>query len=162
MKHLIIFFVALTLFISPTFGQKLAVKIEKIADHKISLENLDRVYANALNSDLKLAIFKSEKEQAKFLNAYKLMLKDIGIYLYRNGFQWGKSTRCFSKVYFGKDGTIDYYFYHFDPNDISIEKEQEFNRLLNKFIQGYRLRLNANKRFSQQSPVEFNDINPKS
>jgi len=84
------------------------------------------------------------------------MLQDLADFLKKNDFTWGKTTRCFNRIYFKSNGSIDYFLYMFNT-PIDPEKEQQFDALQNQFIQSYKFGMAAPVNFSQCGPVVYND-----
>jgi hypothetical protein len=135
-----------------SYGQHVALSIQDTEKHGISIQHLDSIYKNAVNSDTTLAIFKTELEQEKLQQNYTKLLKDLASFLSKNNFKWEKKTPCFNKVYFSKDGAIDYFLYFFRGNteDKPTEtKQKEFQHLLSLFIKDYKFALSANTKFTQ-------------
>jgi len=123
--------------------------------------HLDSIYKSAVHVDTSQAVFKSEKEQKALGDAYIQLLQDFGKFLAQNNFKWDKPTKCFNRIYFSSDGTIDYFIYNFLNQNVraedrlSVEKQAEFNRLLNQFIQDYKFPLTATTKFAQCSPTTY-------
>ncbi len=102
-----------------------------------------------------MAVFTGEKE-TEFIQAYKNLLMDLGSFLSKNGFKWEKPVRCFNNIYFSKDGSIDYYFFRFYPGQkINEAKQEDFEKLVGKFIQDHKINIQTDKKFSQCSPVQY-------
>lgn len=121
----------------------------------IRLTYLDSTYKSGLHSDSTKAVFGNK--QAEFIAAYRQLLQDLGNHLRSKGFTWGKETRCFNRIYFSQDGTIDYFLYNFNKDQITPEQEKAFDTYLNEFIKTYHFPLTADTKFSQCSPVVYND-----
>lgn len=144
-----------------TFGQHLGLTFEDAKKQAISIQHLDSVYKSAIHVDSSQAVFKTEKEQEAMSQAYVKLLQDFGKFLTANNFKWDKPTKCFNRIYFNSDGTIDYFLYNFTtknvkPEDLlSTEKQAEFNRLLNLFIKDYKISLTAKIKFAQCSPTTY-------
>ncbi len=140
------------------FGQHQGLTFHDVEKQGISIKHLDSIYTSAVHSDTSLAVFKTESEQEALQQAYIKLLQDFGKFLSDNSFKWEKPTRCFNRIYFSADGTIDYFLFNFlgkiedKPNEI-IEKE--FQRLLNIFISNYRFSLTAKTKFAQCSPTTY-------
>jgi hypothetical protein len=135
-----------------SYGQHIALTFQETEKHGISIQHLDSIYKNAVNSDTALAIFKTDTEQEKLQQSYTRLLKDLASFLSKNNFKWEKKTPCFNKVYFNKDGAIDYFLYFFRGNaedNPSELKQKEFQRLLSLFIKDYKFALTANTKFTQ-------------
>jgi hypothetical protein len=141
-----------------TFGQHLGLSFQNAEKQGISIKHLDSIYTSAVHSDTSLAVFKTEKEQEALQQAYIKLLQDFGKFLSKNNFKWEKPTRCFNRIYFNSDGTIDYFLFNFlgkteDKPAKNIEKE--FQRLLNVFISDYKFSLTAKTKFAQCSPTTY-------
>ena len=142
-------------------GQHRAFAFQDAASQNISVQHLDSVYKMAVNvADTTQGVFQTEAEQEQLYNAYVTLLKDFNKFLKANDFRWEKPTRCFNRIYFKKDGTIDYFLYNFNignkPVDlISMERQTEFHRLLNLYIQDAKIAMTANVNFVQCSPATY-------
>jgi hypothetical protein len=141
-----------------TFGQHLGLTFQNAEKQGISIQHLDSIYTSAVHSDTSLAVFKTEKEHEALQQAYFKLLQDLGEFLSKNNFKWEKPTRCFNRIYFNSDGTIDYFLFNFlgKTEDKPTENsEKEFQRLLNIFISDYKFSLNAITKFAQCSPTTY-------
>lgn len=49
---------------------------------------------------------------------YVNLIFGLNAFLSENNFEWEKPTRCFNRIYFSSDGTIDYFLYNFTGGDI--------------------------------------------
>jgi len=122
-----------------------------------SFQHLDSLYKSAVSSDIKLAVFKTKKQQENLQKAYVLFIQSLASYLKANHFTWDKQVRCFNRIYFDKNGKVDYFLYNFPKNEITTEKEKEFARLLGLFVKDHKLTLTANEGFAQCSPIKYAD-----
>ena len=120
-------------------------------------DQLDNIYQSAVHSDTQLAVFKSEEEQRNHIESYHSMLRDLGEFLKSNGFEWGGETRCFNRIYFNQDGKVDYFLFNFMSDSVPNNKEEEFARLLELFLENYTFGVTADTKFSQCSPVKYAD-----
>lgn len=138
------------------FSQK-ATTFQKVIESGTSIKELDSLYKPALSSgadSMQAAFYGKYKEVSA---AYTTLLKDLGKYLHANHFKWGKNTRCWNRIYFTPEGTVDYFLFNFRPGEITSEKEQQFEKLLNEFIKIYKFPLTAKTKFAQCSPVTYID-----
>ena len=151
------------LFLTPFYAhsQHLGITIPDAKAQGITIERLDSVYTSAVHSDTTLAVFRTDPEQERLLNAYQTLLQDFGAFLSTNNFKWNYPTKCWNRIYFNNDGTIDYFLYNFTTKNVkpeeqlSEEKQKEFNRLLNLFIQDYKFGVKAKVKFAQCSPTTY-------
>ncbi len=135
-----------------SYGQK-AMTFTEARTQNIMNSAFDSIYKSAIHVDTSLAVFKTNQEE--FAASYQKMLQDFGQFLKKDSFIWEKPTRGFNRIYFNKDGGIDYFLFSFRPNQLTVEQEAKFKELLNKFIQDYKLPLSAKTGFAQCSPVVY-------
>lgn len=140
-------------------AQSRGMTFQKAEELGIRISHLDSIYKSAVNIDTTKAVFKTEKDQELMHKAYVEMLQNFGKYLHDNNFNWDKPTRCYNRIYFNNDGTIDYFLFNFigntkeeNPSETQIV---EFQRLLNNFIKDYKLSINADTKFAQCSPTTY-------
>ena len=149
---LILFF---SLFVFTCISQNNAMTFKQAEKNGIRISKLDSIYQSGLHSDSTKAVFWGKQDE--FINAYQKTLQELGKYLKTNKFSWDKQTKCFNRIYFNKSGQIDYFLYNFGENDITLEKEKQFDALLNQFIKKYKFPMTAETGFAQCSPVKYND-----
>jgi hypothetical protein len=150
-------FLALLMFCSlSVFAQPRAITFQDAEKEGLTVQKLDKLYGNAVDTDSTKAVFKGTDSKT-FYNAYVTLLTDMSAYMQQNGFQWGKPTRMFHRIYFEPDGTIDYYLLNIKPAGLTEEKEKQFMTLLNGFIKDYKIKITANKKFAQCSPAIYQD-----
>lgn len=142
-----------------TLGQQGGMTFLKAKESGLTISHLDSIYKSAVHIDTSKAVFKSEKEQELMGKAYIKLLQDFGKFLKENKFIWDKPTRCFNRIYFDTDGTIDYFIFNFlgkEADDKPSEIQQaEFERLLNEFIKDYKIDITAKIKFAQCSPTTY-------
>jgi len=137
-----------------SFGQGVAFPFEKANEHSILISELEQTYQSAIHTDTTLAVFKSKDQENTLVGAYQKLVKDLHKFLKKNNFYWTKPTRCFQRIYFDKNGKIDYFIYDF-KQEVPQDEKQEFDRLLNEFIQKYEFGAKAPVKFSQCSPIVY-------
>jgi hypothetical protein len=122
---------------------------------------LDSTYTSAVHSDTALAVFKTEKAQEEFIGAYNIFIQNLGKFLAENGFVFKQEQRCFNRVYFAADGTVEYFAYSFSnkniepQNQLTPQQISEFERLLKLYLQTAKLSVTASVSFAQCSPVVY-------
>jgi hypothetical protein len=137
------------------FGQPIGMSFQEAKNLGISFTQLDSLYKSAIHTDTSLAVFKTYEQQDELQKAYFQILKDLGKFLNINGLKWEKPTRCFNRIYFKEDGSIDYFFYNFLGNaedKPSQEVQEFFKKILQEFIQNYKFALKADVKFVQCGP----------
>lgn len=120
-----------------------------------SMQYLDKKYPSAIGAGN--VVFKGDDEK-RLIEAYGQMMHDLGKYLNDNGYMWNGKTRIFNRIYFEPDGSISYYLVNLVPTGLDEVKQKAFLALLNKFVQTYKIKITANSRFAQCSPVVYDDI----
>lgn len=141
------------LLFSAAMHSQVGMSIPAAREKGITIQNLDSVYKSAIHSEADKAVFKTEEEQEKLINAYRDFLIDFGDYLLKNNFKWAETTKGWNRIYMQPDGTIDYFLY--DLKNIAPAKQQEFNRLLNRYIKSHKFGITAPVKFAQCSPVTY-------
>lgn len=155
--------IVLTLFIIcaayvPSFAQQLGLTFDEAEKQGIRISYLDSIYPSAVHNDTSLAVFKTESEQQKMYEAYVKLRQEFGNFLSENNFKWEKPTRCFNRIYFNNNGSINYFLFNFlgkEEAKPTPEKQKEFKRLLNLFIKNYSIQITANTKFAQCSPTTY-------
>ncbi|MBC8111363.1 MAG: hypothetical protein H7Y04_09920 [Verrucomicrobia bacterium] len=158
MKNLTLISIIILTFSLSSFGQHLGLTFQEAERKGISITNLDTLYKSSLHTDITKAVFKTQKEQESLQQAYIKLLKDFGKFLHVNNFRWKKQTKCFNRIYFSADGSIDYFLFNFlgkNEEKPSVDKQKEFQRLLNVFIKNYKFSLTAKVKFAQCSPTTY-------
>jgi hypothetical protein len=122
----------------------------KASGVRISL--LDSTYKSAVHVNERLSAFPGKGD--KVAASYNQMIQDLGAYLDKHNFKWGQTVHCFNRIYFNKDGSIDYFLYSL-KDKVGAEKEAEFKRLLNEFIRQYKFPMHGKVKFAQCSPVTY-------
>ena len=158
MKYLIGLWLLLLVTCSFTVtGQDKAMTFEQAEKLGIPFQRLDSIYKSAIHSELELAVFKTPEEQKNLMVAYRKFMQELGTFLKVHSFSWEKETRCFNRIYFSSEGKVDYFLYNFPSGQLTAEKEKEFKRLLNLFVQQHRFTLSADEGFAQCSPIKYSD-----
>ena len=147
-------FITLCVLVSPLFLQaQAAMSIPEAKEKGITVEHLDSVYKSAIHSEPAKAVFKTDAEQQKLIDAYGNFLIGFGEFLSKNNFKWEDSTRGWNRIYMKPDGTVDYFLYSFKT--LPPAKEAEFNRLLNLYLKDHKFGITAPVKFAQCSPVTY-------
>ena len=155
----ILIFVIINLFCTITNAQKIALTVNE-AKEKGIMDILEKDYTSAIHVDSTKAVFKTEAEQDKMAEVYQQLIQDFGKFLSEKQFVWKNVTKSFNRIYFNTDGSVDYFVYSFrfwDDNSVKLTDEEQamFKKLLNEFIQDYKIPMSADKKFAQCSPVTY-------
>src|SRR5437899_754064 len=114
-----------------SFGQ-IGTTFDNAKKQGISIEKLDKEHPGGIDLLQKpKTISPGIAPEEAYGNAYNKMLQDLGTYLKKNGFKWEKPTKGFNRIYFNQNGSIAYFLYNFKTEQISTEKEKQYNTLLN-------------------------------
>lgn len=143
-------------FISIISSGQNCLSFNEAKEKGITMEKLDSAYTNAVHSDSTVySIFSGQEKE--FNDAYIEMLQDLSGYLKKNEFIWENPTWCFHKIYFSKEGKIDYWLYNFRTGEIDETKLAEFKISLNKFQKDFKFGLPAKDKFSQCGSATYQD-----
>ncbi|MCU0420961.1 MAG: hypothetical protein MUC38_15025 [Cyclobacteriaceae bacterium] len=134
-------------------GQKLATTFQRAEQRGISIAHLDERYMSAVHSDPSKAAFAGREQEVA--NAYRSLLSDLNTFLATNNFGWAVDTRCFNRIYFNANGTIDYFLFNFAPGAIEPAKERRFEQLVTAFVRDYQFPLTHALPFAQCSPATY-------
>ncbi|WP_421875506.1 hypothetical protein [Marinoscillum sp.] len=153
MKYLVLIITISSL----TFGVQAqqAFSISDADSLGIDIPSLDSLYKSGIHSDASKAVFAGQQQE--YIQAYYAMLHELSTYLNQNDFKWGGQTRCFNRIYFAEDGSIDFFLYKFKEGEITAEQQSQFATLLGQFIQSYKFALSKDVKFAQCSPVNYRD-----
>ena len=125
------------------------------AEKNEKFQKLDSLYKSGIHTDTTIAVFKN---QEVYIAAYQEFIFQLADFLAKNNFKWGKEVRCFNKIYFSKEGTVDYFLYNFKEGQLSDEQKVIFATLLQRFIEDAQFGLKADVPFSQCSPIKYRDL----
>lgn len=119
------------------------------------IARLDSLHPAAVHVDTTLGVFKGREQE--FMEAWKNFLTDFGAFLNENDLQWEEPTRCFNRIYFNADGTIDTFLFAFKEGEVSEARQERFRELAYRFAADYKLQLDSNApgKFAQCGPVVY-------
>ena len=139
--------------VSFSMAQNNAYTFEQAEKKGLTVSFLDKKYANALDSDSTKAVFSKNSEE--FIEAYKLLLGDLGRFLRKQKFILEKPTRVIHRIYFKNSGEIDYYLINLKPSGFTTKQQQQFLEILNKFSKNHKISITADKNFAQCGPAVY-------
>ena len=132
---------------------------QEMETNGITMTKLDSIFPNATSADKTLGVFKG-KNMDKFSKAWGNFYMELMEYCGKCGLVWGQQTYCFNKVYFTKEGKVDYWFFNFKKTDnIPQEKQDAFRKILNEYCLKNKIKIKAKSNFSQCASVDFVDMN---
>jgi hypothetical protein len=136
-----------------TLAQPVATTFQNAESQGISIPILENNYQSAAHFEPEKGVFK--ERQNEFLTEYQNLHIDLGKYLSEHDFEWPKTTKLFTRVYFDSSGTIDYFLINPSKANLSEKQSEKYFSLLNEFIRDYKLPISGNVRFAQCSPVKY-------
>lgn len=146
------FLLLLCLYRPAAAQQRIAASFQEAGGTSYSLQKLDSLYQSAVHDDPSKAVFTGQNRQ-KLEAAYQQLVQEASRYLAQQGFRWSKPVRCFNRFYFSADGSIDYYLFHLNPQEVSAAQQAEYKKIMDQFIQTHRLQITGPQKFAQCSPV---------
>lgn len=136
-------------------AQHLALPMSQLSEHGTNIELLDSLYKNVLDPDPGQTLFGGKG--AAYYDAHVKLFSDLGAYLKKNNFSWGQPVRTMTRIYYKKDGSIDYFIYDLSRSGLSDQKQADFSKLINSFLETYSTGIIAGKNFYHRSPYTFKD-----
>ena len=153
----IVFLTSILFITITTYGQDKVFSVEELIWHGLTMDHLDSIYKNGLPvSDPNHQLFNQNYFENVVEKARIDLLQKMGDYFKKNGLKWEKSVKCWNRIYFNSNGSIDYFVYHF-KDKIPDNKENEFKRLLNNFIKYNKVSINAPEKYSLCGTVSWTD-----
>ena len=135
--------------------------VESMTDYRtnaeISMLELDSIYLNAVHGDsTQPAVFTGDAEE-KWMDCWRNFNIDFGKFLTKNEFYWQENSRFFKKIYFSKEGKVEYFLYSSKSELFTTEIEDEFIVLAKDFINSYELKIDVpiSRNFTQCGGARF-------
>lgn len=147
-------FVLLTVCLS---AQTTAFPVSNMASQGLLIESLYQQYPKAIteqNEDV--PVFAGSEDVC--YTAYVKFITEFALYLKDQRFRWGRATKCYNQIFFSEDGQVDYFIYEFPKGSISLEKQSEYQRLLNQFLHSFCFKVTGNQSFSLNGYITFKDL----
>lgn len=122
---------------------------------------LDSLHPSVAHAPGTKGVFDSKKEK-QFEKAWGDYFSDLMQFIADNDFKWQKPTYCFNKIYFDRDGKVDYWFYNFKKTDsIPQQTQDKYLELITKFSAVNKIKISGNSNFAQCASVTFSDFDKK-
>lgn len=126
-----IYWILLTLFLSPSLGlSQEVIYLGDVKDSQNVIETLDEDYADAGHPDTSIALF-SMKELSP---AWREILTDLNTHLIDQGLNWESPLKIWNRIYFSKDGSIEYYVYNFRNEALDKRGKTSFMKRLKNLL----------------------------
>lgn len=125
----------------------------KAVFNKFKTLNLDSTYTNLLDPRNV-----SPSEYQEVTAAWSDFHNKVNNYLYEIDFKWevtDSAITVFNKIYFDKNGAVDYYAFKVLNPGVSEEKQIEFEKILKQFSKEKTLNLKRDNQFAQCGKTKY-------
>jgi hypothetical protein len=126
---------------------------DKIAFTEYRELNLDSSYTNLLDPR---NVTESEYKDVKA--SWSEFHKKVSKFIKEENFKWevpDSTISIVNRIYFDKNGTIDYYAFKILNPSIPAEKRIEFEKILKKFSKEIKLELKRNEQYAQCGKTKY-------
>lgn len=137
--------------VSAYVHSQVILKLKEVEENRII--ELDSIYKSGFHVDTSLAVFKTNPDE--YYQTWVKFNQQLGKFLSANNFYWEETTKGFNRIYFNKNGGIDYWLFHINEGQISKEVEEQFEMLLNKFAAEHKFPLSADVGFAQCGGAQY-------
>jgi len=118
----------------------------EMAYNEIKKMNLDSTYTNLLDPRNV-----SESEYKIVAESWSEFHKKVSKFIKEENFKWevpDSTITIFNRIYFDKNGTIDYYTFKIKNPSVSAEKRAEYEKVLQKFSKEVKLDLKRSEQYA--------------
>lgn len=125
----------------------------EIAYNELKEMNLDSAYINLLDPRNV-----TEAEIKIVAESWSEFHKNVSQFIKEENFKWevpDSTITIQNRIYFGKNGTIDYYLFKIKNPSVSAEKRAEYEKVLQKFSEEVKLDLNRDKKYAQCGNIKY-------
>lgn len=125
----------------------------KLAFNEFSKLNLDDKCVNLLDPSNT-----SEAERKSVFNSWSNLHKNVTRFLKEEKFDWevpDSTISIYNRIYFDKNGNINYYVFNINNPSVTEEKKAEFENVLLKFSKNVQLELQRDQEFSQCGKTKY-------
>ena len=115
-------------------------------EQKLKSLNLDNIYPNPINSKNI-----SESEKKSIVDSWSDLVSKLSDFMVKEKFDWenDNKVRLYQKVYFSKNGKVDYYTFNVKSQNVTEKKKIEFAELLEKFSKDLKFDVESKDNFWQ-------------
>lgn len=120
---------------------------------KIKKLELDKHYRNLL-----IPQNSTKEEYAEVAKTWRDFHRQIGKIVKENNFSWNvkdSSISVFNRIYFTKNGEVDYYMFKVLNKNVSEEKKAAYEKLLAKHISKVKIDLKRENQYAQCGKVRY-------
>jgi len=126
---------------------------DKLAFGDFKKLNLDDKCANLLDPRNT-----AEDERTSVINSWSSFHKKVTVFLEQENFKWeipDSTISIYNRIYFNKNGTINYYVFNINNPSVTAEKKAEFEKVLEKFSRDVKLDLKREQEFAQCGKTRY-------
>jgi len=162
-KHILNFALLISMFIGMTSCNNKGNSVEidpKIVsfDNRLAFAefrklNLDSSYTNLLNP-----ANSTETEFEVVMESWTQMHQKVSKFIKEENFKWEVSDSTITinnRIYFDKDGTIDYYAFKIINPSVPLEKRRAYEKVLQKFSKQIKLDLPRDEKYAQCGKIRY-------
>lgn len=125
----------------------------EMAYNEIKKLNLDSTYTILLDPRNV-----SESEYKIVVESWSEFHKKVSQFIKEENFKWevpDSTITIFNRIYFDKNGTIDYYTFKIKNPSVSSEKQAEYEKVLQKFSKEVKLDLKRSEQYAQCGKTKY-------
>lgn len=136
------------------------VKVPKVvsAHNKIALNEIRELYLDSTYTNLLDPRNVTESEYKDVTKSWSEFHKKVSKFIKEENFKWGVPDSMITianRIYFDKNGTIDYYTFKIRNKSVSAEKSAEYEKVLQKFSKEVKLDLKRDKNYAQCGNIKY-------
>lgn len=124
-----------------------------IAYNELKKMNLDSAYTNLLDPRNV-----TESEYKIVTASWSEFHKKASQFIKEENFKWevpDSTITILNRIYFDKNGTIDYYIFKIRNSSVSAEKRDEYEKVLQKFSKEVKLDLKRDEKYAQCGKIKY-------
>ncbi len=128
------------------------------AHNKIALKEIRELYLDSTYTNLLDPRNVTESEYKDVTKSWTEFHKKVLKFIEEEDFKWDVPDSMITianRIYFDKNGTIDYYTFKIRNPSISAEKSAEYEKVLQKFCKEITLDLKRNENFAQCGNIKY-------
>lgn len=129
---------------------------DKTAYNALKIMNLDSTYTNLL--DPKNV---TEDEYQIVSKSWSEFHKELSQFIKNENFKWevpDSTITIMNRIYFDKNGTIDYYTFKIKNSSVTDEKIVEYEKVLQKFSRDVKLDLKRTENYAQCGKIKYTNF----
>ncbi|MBU2527320.1 MAG: hypothetical protein KKC03_12035 [Bacteroidetes bacterium] len=123
------------------------------AFNEIKKLNLDSIYPNLLDPK---NVTESEYQEVE--KSWVKFHENVSEFIKFENFDWevpDSTITVLNRIYFSKEGTVDYYTFKIMNHSVSAEKRAEYEKVLQKFSENVKIDLDRNEQYAQCGKIKY-------